>query len=61
MVIKLFMMYVGLHDVYPTRDVNFAIRRKVKMTATCDFVSLGDKMRELKERKKERKRKEENY
>ena len=38
-------------------------RRKVKVTATCNFVSLGDKMRELfvkkwKRKKKERKGKE---
>ena len=56
-------MYVGLHNVYPAMDVNFAFRRKVKMTATCDFVSLGEKMRELfvkngKGKKKNRKKKE---
>ena len=32
---------------YPIMEVNFAFRRKVKMTATRSFVSLGDKMREL--------------
>ena len=46
MVIK-FSMYVGLHDVYPTMDVNFAFRREVKMTAAYNFISLGEKMRKL--------------
>ena len=36
------------------------------MTAACNFISLGEKMRELldkngKKKKKEKKRKEENY
>ena len=35
------------------------------MTAACNFISLGEKMRELlktgKQRKKEKKRNEENY
>ena len=57
MVIKL-LMYVGLHDVYPAMEVKFAFRRKVKMTATCNFVSLGGKMREqLAEKWKRMKRK----
>ena len=42
MVIKL-SIYVGLYDAYPTLDVNFAFRRKVKMTAACNFISLGEK------------------
>ena len=39
-------------------EVNFAFRMKVKMAATCNFVSLGDKMRELlvKNRKERKKR-----
>ena len=46
MVIKL-SMYVGLHDVYPAMDANFAFLKEVKMTA-CNFISLGEKkMREL--------------
>ena len=56
-------MYVGLHDVYPTMDLNFAFTRKVKITSFCNFVSLEDKMRKLLvknwKRKKRRKRKEE--
>ena len=58
MVIKL-SMYVGLHDVYPVIKVNFTFRRKVKMTATCNFVSLGEKMRELVVKKWKRKKKRE--
>ena len=46
MVIKL-SMYVGLHDIYPTMDVNLAFWREVKITAACNFISLGEKMREL--------------
>ena len=64
MVIKL-SMYVALHDVYPAMKVNIVFKRKLKMTTTCNFVSLGDKMRELlvkikkgKERKRKRKVKE---
>ena len=33
-------MYVG-----PKMDVNFAFSKKVKMTATCNFVFLGDKIK----------------
>ena len=59
MVIELLMYYVGLHDLYPTIDVNFAFRRKMKITATCNFVSLGDKMREILVKKWKRKKKRE--
>ena len=51
MVIKL-SMYVGLHDVYPTMNVIFA----------CNFMSGGEKMREVlnkKRGKKEKKRRKE--
>ena len=58
-------MSIGLNDVYPMINVNFALRRKVKMTSTCKFVSLGDKMHTLLvkngKEKNERKRKERNY
>ena len=65
MVIKL-SMYVCLHDVYPAMDVNFPFRREVKMTAACNFISLGEKIRVLldknsKRKKKEKNRKEENH
>ena len=40
-------MYAAPHSIYIAMEVNFAFRRKVKMTTTCNFVSLGDKMREL--------------
>ena len=61
MVIKL-SMYAALYDVHPTIDVNFAFRRKLKVTATCNFVSLGEKIRELlvkkwKKKKKKKKKK----
>ena len=54
---------------YPIMVVNFAFRRKAKMTATCSFVSFGDKMRELlvklllveKKEKKREEKKRENY
>ena len=60
MVIKL-SMYVGLHDVYPAMDVNLACKREVKMTAACNFISLGEEIGELldkngKRKKKKRKR-----
>ena len=57
MVIKL-SMYVGLHDVYPVMDVNFAFWREVKMTAARNFISLGEKMRELLDKNGKRKKKE---
>ena len=65
MVIKL-SMYVGLHNVYLTMDVNFAFWREVKMTSACNFISLGkllDKSvkKKKKKKKKQKKRKEENY
>ena len=60
MVVKL-SMYVGLHNVYPATDVHLAFRRNVKMTATSDFASLGEKVRELLVKKRERKRKEKRY
>ena len=63
MVIKL-SMYVGLHDVYPAMDVNFAFWREVKITAACNFISLGEKMRELLDKNGKRdkeKRIEETY
>ena len=65
MVMKL-SMYVGPHNVYPTMNVNLAFLRKVKMTAACNFVSLGEKIGELldkngRRKKKEKKTKEENY
>ena len=61
MVIKL-SMYVGLHDVYPAMDVNLAFSREVKVPAACNFITLGEKMRELLHKTgKKRKRKEENY
>ena len=56
MVIKL-PMYAALHDVYPAAEINFAFRRKVKMTATCNFVSLGDETRDLLVKKWKRKKK----
>ena len=59
MVIKL-SMYVDLHDVYPAMHVNLAFSREVKMTAACNFISLGEKMRELLD-KNGKKRKEDNY
>ena len=46
MVIKL-SMHVGLHDAYPAMNVNLAFWREVKMTAACNFISLGEEMREL--------------
>ena len=57
MVIKL-SMYVGLHDVYPVMDVNLAFWREVKMTAVCNFISLGEEMCELldKNGKKEKRK-----
>ena len=62
MVIKL-SMFVGLHDMYPTMDVNLAFCREVKMTAACNFISLGEKIRELLDKNGKRKKikKEENY
>ena len=57
MVIKL-SMYVGLHNVYPAMNVNLAIWREVKMTAACNFISLGEKMRELLDKNGKRKKKE---
>ena len=62
MVIKL-SMYVGLHDVYPAMDVNLTFWRKVKMTAACNFISLGGEMRELldKNGRRKKKGKEGNY
>ena len=50
-------MYVGLHDVYPTKDLNFAFTRKVKITSFCNFVSLEDKMRKLLVKNWKRKKK----
>ena len=63
MVIKL-LMYVGLDDVYPAMDVNFTFSREVKMTTACNFISLGEKIRELldkygKRKEEKKKRKEE--
>ena len=56
---------VGLHDIYPTMDVNFAFWREVKMTAACNFISLREKRHELlyknENRKIKRKGKKENY
>ena len=46
MVINL-SMYVDLHYVYPAMNVNFSILKEVKMTATCNFITLGENMREL--------------
>ena len=66
MVIKL-SLHVGPHDLYPAMDVNFAFWREVKMTAACNFISLGEKIGDLldkngkRKKKKEKKRKEENY
>ena len=55
------MFAVGLHDLYPAMEVNFAFRRKVKMTVTCNFVSLGEKMRGLLVKKwKKKEKREEN-
>ena len=45
------LIFVALYDIYPAMMVNFAIGRKVKMTAPCNFVSLGEKMRELLDKK----------
>ena len=42
--------------VYSAKKVNFAFRRKLKMTATCNFVSLGEKMHELLVKKMGKKR-----
>ena len=39
-------------------EVNFAFRRKMKMTATCNFVALGDKLHELLVKKCKRKKKD---
>ena len=57
-----------LHNVYPVMKVNFAFRREVKMTATCNFLFLGEKVRKLfvkkwkrLERIKEKKRKKKHY
>ena len=58
MIMKL-SMYVGLHDVYPAMDVNLAFCKEVKMTAACNFISLGEKMRELLNKNGERKEKRE--
>ena len=55
MVIKL-SMYVCLHDVYPTMDVNFAFWKEVKIAAACNFISLGEKMRELLHKNGKRKK-----
>ena len=53
MVIKL-SMYVGM-------DVNLAFWREVKMTAACNFISLGEKLRELLDKNGKKKKKwEEN-
>ena len=62
MVIKL-STYVGLHDVYPTMDVNLAFCKEIKMTAACNFISLGEKICELLDKNgiRKKKRKEENY
>ena len=32
-------------DVRISMDVNYAFWREVKMTAACNFISLGEKMR----------------
>ena len=56
MVIKL-SMYVGLHDVYPAMDVNLACKREVKMTAACNFISLGEEIGELLDKNGKRKKK----
>ena len=37
------LIFVALYVIYPAMMVNFAIGRKVKMTAPCNFVSLGEK------------------
>ena len=56
-------MHVDLPDVYPAMDVNLAFWREVKMTAAYNFISLGEKMRELykikngKRKKKKREKK----
>ena len=58
MVIKL-SIYVGLHDVYPVMEINFAFRRKVKMTATCNLICVfGRKKNELTISLKRQKKKE---
>ena len=37
-------MYVGLHNIYPAMDqCKFGILKEVKMTAACNFISLGEK------------------
>ena len=64
-----FLKRTSIRTVTSLRDISketwihsyFSFRRKVKVTATCNFVSLGDKMRELlvkkwKERIKEARR-----
>ena len=60
MVIKL-LMYVGLHDVYPAMEINFAFWIEVKMSAACNFVSLGEKhtwtIRQKREKKVKKRRK----
>ena len=50
-------LYVGLHDVSPARDVNFAILREAKMTAACNFISLKEKMHELLDKNRKKKKK----
>ena len=44
----------------------YAFQREVKITAACNFISFGEKVREIldkngKRKKKEKKRKRENY
>ena len=46
MVIKL-SMYLGVHDVYPAMNAKLAFSKEAKMTAACNFISLGEGMREL--------------
>ena len=54
MVIKL-SISVGLHDINPAMVINLAFSRKVKMTAVCNFLSLGETMCELIDIKEKRK------
>ena len=59
MVIKL-SMYVGLHDVYPAINVNFAFCREVKVTTACNIFGrkkcVNYKIKIGKERKKKRRK-----
>ena len=58
MIIKL-SISVGLHDVYPAMVVNFAFRRKVKMTTAFNCLrELLDKKDENRKNKREEKKRE---